>query len=635
MHMTCNILSLPLKDNFKILLTLLVLLAGFSSPLRAQSEQLPMQKLQLDNLESFESAPANWQVAGGAFMDTYQYRHVEPSKGTGVLVNTASGDNPGDIFSRWNHGDIDLEMDIMMARGSNSGIYLQGRYEIQLLDSWGVDTPKFSDMGGVYQWWEDDRGVGGTAPLVNAALAPGVWQHIEIKFRAPEFNEQGKKIEDARLEEVILNGKVIHTDLELVHPTGGAISNKEVARGPLRIQGDHGPVAIRNIKYKRYDNAPLELSNLSYRYYQKSLKKGARPVSIISPSNLQNEGTAEKVNLDEVKSTGEFAIVYEGTIRIDEPGSYLFELRTAGGGRLAIDGTPLIESKAANRWWNVHTAKTELSKGAHKVTLTYFRGERGSAPALSLTAEGPGIEKHNLHAPSAVPAEREDVDMPKILDPEDKPVLMHGFMDMPDRVHPHSAAVGYPADIHFGIDLNNGSVMKLWKGEFLDISTMWVGRGGGKLALNEAAALTFSGAPSLAFLSNRNAAWPNALQEGTDYEFNSYRFGKGNQLIMNYRMNKVAVEDRLSPHNGGRELKRTLRFTSESLSGNLYFRIAAGENISRLPNGLYQVNGKSYLLNLGEDTARRARIRQSEGQAELIVPVADTRNSSISYRYVW
>jgi len=623
------------KTLFRFLFVIAFLSSALHSGLQAQSSELPFTEMDLKNLNSFESPSANWQLAGDVFMDTYQELHVDALDGTGVLVNTAEGDQPQDIYTSWDHGDIDLSLDFMMAKESNSGIYLQGRYEIQLFDSWGVERPGFTDLGGIYQWWEDGRGVGGTAPNVNAALAPGLWQHMEIKFRAPRFNEQGQKIENARLEEVILNGKVIHTDLELIHPTGGAISNEEAPQGPLRIQGDHGPVAIKNIRYKRYDIAPLTLNDISYRYYEKSLNEDEDPASIMALSNLQVEGVADGLTLDEVQSTGEFAIVYNSTIDVTAPGTYLFELRTDGGNSLQIDGEQLLENDADTRWWNTETAQVDLSEGSHVVTLTYYRGEDGDPPVLSLLAEGPGIEKHALHMSSAFPANIQNVYLPKLIDPEDKPIVMHGFMQMPDRVHPHSAAVGFPGDVHFGIDLNNGSLMKMWKGDFLDVSSMWVGRGGGNLSLNEEAALTFSGAPAMAFLDSRDTAWPDSLQENVSFDMHNYRFTDENQLMIKYQMNEIIFEDHMGLHNDGKELMRTIRITESESANNLYVRIAEGDSISELPNGLFQINNKAYLINLGENIKSDSWIRSSGDRVELLVPVNTTENTEISYSFVW
>lgn len=81
---------------------------------------------------------------------------------------------------------------------SNAGVYLHGRYEIQILDSFGIKKPTHSDLGGVYQRWDDERdpkGYEGVPPRVNAARAPGEWQTMDIVFRGPRFDEKGRKIE--------------------------------------------------------------------------------------------------------------------------------------------------------------------------------------------------------------------------------------------------------------------------------------------------------------------------------------------------------------------------------------------------------------------------------------------------------
>ena len=81
---------------------------------------------------------------------------------------------------------------------------------------------------------------------MNASLAPGKWQSFDIVFRAPRFDESGKKTANAVFEKVIHNGVVVHENAELTGPTRGGYG-KEKPVGPLRLQGDHGPVAYRNI----------------------------------------------------------------------------------------------------------------------------------------------------------------------------------------------------------------------------------------------------------------------------------------------------------------------------------------------------------------------------------------------------
>ena len=175
--------------------------------------------------------------------------------GMGVAVDVLNPKNNSHLITKDEFGDLELELDFMMAKGSNSGVFLQGRYEVQLLDSWTKLHPEFSDVGGIYQRWDDARGDGhqgyqGIAPLINVARAPGLWQHLKIKFQAPLFDAGGQKIRNARFLEVDLNGVLVQLQEEVTGPTRSSAFDDEKPAGPLMLQGDHGNVAFRNIHYK-------------------------------------------------------------------------------------------------------------------------------------------------------------------------------------------------------------------------------------------------------------------------------------------------------------------------------------------------------------------------------------------------
>src|SRR5690606_38341014 len=125
-----------------------------------QIEFLPFIEVPLNDLSSFKPTTNNWQIVGNDVGDRVKEKSLTYTEGTGILVNTGNADGNGHLFTAFEHGDIEIELDVMMPLKSNSGLYFQGRYEIQLLDSWGVDEPKYSDIGGVYQRRDDSRGKG-------------------------------------------------------------------------------------------------------------------------------------------------------------------------------------------------------------------------------------------------------------------------------------------------------------------------------------------------------------------------------------------------------------------------------------------------------------------------------------------
>jgi hypothetical protein len=194
-----------------------------------------------------------WRTASEVRTDPGNPRRLAFRPGTGVLVNGPRGAAP-DLVTRERFGDVEVHVEFLIPRGSNSGVKLMGLYEIQIHDSWGVKQPGGDDCGGIYpraeltpRYHHIDEGV---PPRVNAARPPGEWQTLDILFRAPRFDAAGKKTANARFVKVTLNGRTVHEDVEVATPTGHAWRKPEAAKGPLLLQGDHGPVAFRNVRVR-------------------------------------------------------------------------------------------------------------------------------------------------------------------------------------------------------------------------------------------------------------------------------------------------------------------------------------------------------------------------------------------------
>jgi hypothetical protein len=153
-----------------------------------------------------------------------------------LLINASTS---VDLYTEKKFGDCLLEVEFMIPKGSNSGVYLMGEYEVQIYDTHGKTPLKPGDMGGIYQ---------NAAPKVDASKKYGEWQKFVIDFRAPRFQD-GKKVENAKFIKVTFNDQVIHENVEMTKGvTPGGLTGKEHAEGPVMLQGNHGPIAFRTIK---------------------------------------------------------------------------------------------------------------------------------------------------------------------------------------------------------------------------------------------------------------------------------------------------------------------------------------------------------------------------------------------------
>ncbi len=613
-------------------LTFLVLaLALCSSPVHAQHDATPFQSLALTSLDAFKPTSSNWQIAERAIVDRDERWSFTLTPGSGILANAQTDDARGHLFTAWDHADLELDLEVMMPPGSNSGIYFQSRYEIQLLDSWGKKEAQQSDIGGIYQRWDEsrpegERGYEGHAPPVNVARAPGLWQHLNVVFQAPRFNASGEKIKDARFVRVTLNGIVLHEDVPVTGPTRAAADERtEVAFAPLMIQGDHGPVAFRNIRYRMFDSTPVELSNLSYNYYRGDFPHQMPALDELSlvKSEATNVVTSEKAD-----TTKLFALRFEGNVDVPRTGTYTFEVVHSARFALEIDGRPLLDDQTGEDISRVgefprRTAEVRLTKGKHNFALTYAKGLWHNVPtALGWYISGPGVLRTQLTASGSVP---EDAFSAYQVAIEEQPIVQRNFVVHGEEKRTHAISVGFPGGLHYAYDMGNGSLLHLWKGSFIDTSTMWYQRGNMQSAVALGSLIERAGKAAI-YTGN-----PGDLK-AADYKFKRYRLDTSGQPIYEYEASGIRVRDAILPDAEQKFLQRTLRF--EGAAENAWYLLVESDEITMLDDGRYAIDGQRMYVEL--DPSIEVSLLDHGGRTALAVPLAaNGDSSSLTYNLVW
>lgn len=433
--------------------------AGFSI------QETASDPVTLQDLTAFNQPGKSWQMAGNVYGNISEKNELAVSSGSGILVNNPSRRVKGeDLFTKAELGDIELELDYLLPSNGNSGIYLQGRYEVQLFDSWEENQITSASNGGIYNV---------VPPRVNASKAPGLWQNLKIGFQAPRFDASGNKTENARLLYVLINGVLVQENVELAGPTQGAISKDEVAKAPLRIQGDHGAVALRNITINELDNK--------------------------ADGNNNNRNAKDPILLD--------------------------------------------------------------------------------APVTT---------------------------------------ILRSFMNLDNREKSvHAVSVGSPQGVHYTYDMDYGALVQVWRGDFLDTTPMWDGRGNGTSTPRGAVQRFGKPVLSLAKLADNQSAWP-VDTAGTQFRQKGYAVNADNQPTFKYLIYGTEVEDFVQARNDGKGFNRIIRVKD---ADGLSLRLASASKIEETSRGSYIIGDKEYYLNLDNAKSNKPFIRNVDGGQELIVPV--------------
>jgi hypothetical protein len=239
----------------------------------AQAPGIPI--LSLNDFRPSTGSEKNWETVADATFGIAADK-VKKTTGTGVILYTGNIQG-ATLATNASFGDTEAEFDFAVDKGATFAVLLQGRYRVSLSDSWAATNPVTADMGGIGPLKQNGGAFTGLAPLINVAKAPGLWQHVLIKYRAPKLNGN-TKTGNALFEEVYINGVLVQENAEVTAPSAGSTFDAEAGTGPLVFLVSNGTVAIKNVKVNTL--APIPAATTGP---QRRMRRVANPI-LLDPS---------------------------------------------------------------------------------------------------------------------------------------------------------------------------------------------------------------------------------------------------------------------------------------------------------------------------------------------------------------
>lgn len=609
---------------FKKLLFLLIPITGFAQT-----------RISLNDLSAFKNPSINWTIEGGV-TGSFDGNVLMPMGGKGVLLSTLKGpkyQSTDDLYSVMEHGDIKMSVDFMIPTGSNSGLYLQSRYEIQIYDTWLKKPIVDNFCGAIYHRWDESRGKGkegyeGHPPRQNAVKAPGLWNHLEVDFKAPTFDAAGKKLTNAHFNSVYLNGILIHENVELLGVTRGSISPQEVAKAPFRIQGDHGQVAFKNIVYEVFEKSDISFTPVTYEVTEGVVNnfKQANPKIIAS-------GTIPQVTQKIINPKRDFLAKFQGKFTTKVADNYTFIGQWEAIGAVVVDNDTIIQGW--HQPFEYVKGRKKLTAGEHTYTVLYTKDYNWRPNSLGVFIQKDQWEKQNITERTSL---LDMVPVPLIeVKPTDQPTVQRSFIMYGNKKISHGINVGMPDGLSFSYDLNQGGFLQWWRGKFLNTTDMWHDRGEPQTSAAMGMTINANDKFPLAYLNNNETEFPESLTK-EELKFKGYKLEKhlNNSGYPNfmYEYKGLKVTDLTTPMVKSEGLNRHLVIDGEvSTAEQLYALLAEGMDITQVAGNRYGIDNQTYYVEVSANSSNKPFIRSSKGKKQLLMPLTGLKE--VSYNVIF
>lgn len=219
-----------------------------------------------------------------------------------------------------------------------------------------------------------------------------------------------------------------------------------------------------------------------------------------------------------------------------------------------------------------------------------------------------------------------------ILVPQNRTIVQRCFLELDGVKETFCVAVGEPNKVHYAIDLSTGAIVKIWKGDFLEATTMWTGRGQEQLAepLGNKILTIKSDSPIL--FENGN----NHKKGNPSLKYKGYTLDMKGSPTFKYANDGIEVEDRIwSTEDDTQKLNRDIRFVLNAKnSGSIKYRLAQGASIRKIKKNIYSINDKSYIITISSKLKSEPEIQNTSHGQDLVIPLSSLKNGNILEYYI-
>lgn len=398
-------------------------------------------------------------------------------------------------------------------------------------------------------------------PLLNAKRKDGLWQKVELIFSLTGLNGI------AVLEKVILNDLLIHSNVLL--------PNLNSTSGNISFTNQTGLLAFKNFEYIGFEKKqPISISNLTYTLEETY----GSDRSFESKKQEKVSGSSSSLSLDIPNNFNRYILHYKGDMTIESNATYGFTLEHQGTGKLLIDGEEIVGS-SEYLYRNPISGFKDLKAGKHKFEYIYH--PIYWRPLFGIEVSGADFRPYPINNPKTLPTRQLEggIFLEKV---ENKAKTVRSFLNFNDIKRTKVISVGTPENIHYSFDLDNGSLLQVWKGKFADVTQMWHERGEPQLLYPLGLLTNLSEEIPFYEINQESHSIPDIY---TEYINEGYELDQAGLPTFSYKWKNTTFKQKFTPNSDG-----LLCEISTNQNSTFGFTIASGNEIIKLSDILYKVD---------------------------------------------